>query len=89
VHTELAPKNVMYFQEKDGYTENWKLIDFDTACFVNTDNVKIKTNYSAPEVLRAYEEGAEIKANFAMDMFSFGLILYFLETGILFSRNIY
>ncbi|CAB4397996.1 unnamed protein product [Rhizophagus irregularis] len=41
VHTALAPKNIMYFQEKDGYTE----IDF------------------------------------TMDMFSFGLILYFLETG--------
>uniref|UniRef100_U9SUG7 Protein kinase domain-containing protein n=1 Tax=Rhizophagus irregularis (strain DAOM 181602 / DAOM 197198 / MUCL 43194) TaxID=747089 RepID=U9SUG7_RHIID len=81
VHTELAPKNVMYFQEKDGYAENWKLIDFDTACFVNTDNVKITTNYSAPEVLRAHKEETVIKANFAMDMFSFGLILYFLETG--------
>ncbi|CAB4397998.1 unnamed protein product [Rhizophagus irregularis] len=41
VHTELAPKNIMYFQEKDGYTET----------------------------------------DFAMDMFSFGLILYLLETG--------
>ncbi|GES87218.1 kinase-like domain-containing protein [Rhizophagus clarus] len=81
VHTELAPKNIMYFQEKDGNTENWKLIDFDRACFVSTDNVKIKTNYSAPEVLRAYKEGTYIKASFEMDMFSFGLILYFLETG--------
>uniref|UniRef100_U9TS83 Uncharacterized protein n=1 Tax=Rhizophagus irregularis (strain DAOM 181602 / DAOM 197198 / MUCL 43194) TaxID=747089 RepID=U9TS83_RHIID len=28
VYTELAPKNIIYFQkEKDGCTENWKLID--------------------------------------------------------------
>ena len=79
----------MYFQEKDGCTESWKLIDFDTACFVGTDHLKITTNYSAPEVLRADKEKANVKVNFAMDMFSFGLILYFLETGIFsfFSRN--
>ncbi|PKY17995.1 hypothetical protein RhiirB3_430718 [Rhizophagus irregularis] len=29
----------MYFQkEKDGCTENWKLIDFDSACIVDRDN---------------------------------------------------
>ncbi|GES76941.1 kinase-like domain-containing protein [Rhizophagus clarus] len=81
VHTELAPKNVMYFQEKDGYTERWKLIDFDSACIADRDCVKIVTNYSAPEIIRAYKNGTEIKANFAMDMFSFGLVLYFLEKG--------
>ena len=71
----------MYFQEKDGYTESWKLIDFDAACFAGSDNVKIITNYSAPEVKRARENGKEIVAEFALDMFSFGLVLYFLETG--------
>ncbi|PKY49984.1 kinase-like protein [Rhizophagus irregularis] len=84
VHFELTPKNIMYFQEKDGYTESWKLIDFDTACFVGSyflHYAKIKMNYSAPEVIRAYEKGIKIKADFAMDMFSFGLILYFLEIG--------
>jgi serine/threonine protein kinase len=84
VHTELAPKNIMYFQEKVGYAERWKLIDFDSACIADQDVVKIVTNYSAPEIIRAHENGTKIKANFAMDMFSFGLILYFLETGTLF-----
>ncbi|CAB5187533.1 unnamed protein product [Rhizophagus irregularis] len=52
-HTELAPKNIMYFQkEKDGCTENWKLIDFDSACIVDRDNVKIN-ELSAPEITRA------------------------------------
>ncbi len=83
VHTGLTPKNIMYFQEKDGCTERWKLIDFDAACFADSSNdIKIITNYSAPEVIRAYDEGIKIRVNFAMDMFSFGLILYFLETGI-------
>ncbi|PKK71424.1 kinase-like protein [Rhizophagus irregularis] len=84
VHTELAPKNIMYFQEKDGYTESWKLIDFDTACVVGSYYsyyTKIQMNYSAPEVIKAYEKKIKIKADFAMDMFSFGLILYLLETG--------
>ena len=71
----------MYFQKKDGHAERWKLIDFDTACIADRDFVEIVTNYSAPEVIRAHEKGTEIKANFAMDMFSFGLVLYFLETG--------
>ncbi|PKC55367.1 kinase-like protein [Rhizophagus irregularis] len=35
----------------------------------------------APEIIRSHENKTEIKANFAMDMFSFGLVLYFLETG--------
>ncbi|CAB5186400.1 kinase-like protein [Rhizophagus irregularis] len=84
VHVELRPKNIMYFQEKDGHTESWKLIYFDTACFVGSYysyNAKIKLNYSAPEVVIANEKKIKIKADFAMDMFSFGLILYFLETG--------
>ena len=85
VHIGLTPKNIMCFQEKNGCTEKWKLIDFDAACFVDSMNdIKIITNYSAPEVIRAYDEGTEISANFAIDMFSFGLILYFLETGIFF-----
>jgi hypothetical protein len=88
VHTELAPKNIMYFQEKDGYTERWKLIDFDSACIADKDVVKIVTNYSAPEIIRAHKNGTEIKANFAMDMFSFGLILYFLEKGTFFDDAI-
>jgi serine/threonine protein kinase len=75
----------MYFQENDGYTESWKLIDFDTACFVGSCYAKFKMNYSAPEVIRAKEEGTKIKADFSMDMFSFGLVLYFIETGIYFS----
>ncbi|CAG8568541.1 13370_t:CDS:10 [Funneliformis mosseae] len=80
VHNEMSPQNIMYFQEKDG--ERWKLIDFDDACFVGSSNyVTFITNYSAPEVIKAYDKGIEIEANFAMDMFSFGLVLYYLETG--------
>jgi serine/threonine protein kinase len=74
----------MYFQEKDGYTESWKLIDFSAARFVGSNysyNAKIIMNYSAPEIIMAYEREIRVKADFAMDMFSFGLILYFLETG--------
>ncbi|GES83604.1 kinase-like domain-containing protein [Rhizophagus clarus] len=55
VHTALAPKNIMYFQDKNGSSGSWKLIDFSTACSTGS--------------------------NYSLDMFSFGLILYFLETG--------
>ncbi|CAI2162134.1 5760_t:CDS:10 [Funneliformis geosporum] len=80
VHNEITPQNIMYFQEKDG--ERWKLIDFDEACFVGSSNyVNLITNYSAPEVIKAYDKKIEIIANFAIDMFSFGLVLYYLETG--------
>lgn len=74
----------MYFQGKDGYTKGWKLIDFGSACFVDSYDSycrKFKINYSAPEVIKADEKNIRIKVDFTMDMFSFGLILYFLETG--------
>jgi serine/threonine protein kinase len=74
----------MFFQNDDG-TERWKLIDFDSASHVNGyDYVKFITNYSAPEVARAYRDKYKIRANFATDIFSFGLILYYIETGIFF-----
>ncbi|CAG8476122.1 17633_t:CDS:10 [Funneliformis caledonium] len=80
VHNGLTPKSIMYFQEKE--IGSWKLTDFDTACFTDSlYDVQFTTNYSAPEVMRAYEKEIKIKANFSMDMFSLGLILYFIETG--------
>ncbi|CAI2181887.1 15034_t:CDS:10, partial [Funneliformis geosporum] len=82
VHTKLSPKNIMHFQEKNGYNDRWKLANFDAACFDDSSEyINIIKNYSAPEIIRAYDKGIKIRANFAMDMFSFGLILYFLETG--------
>jgi serine/threonine protein kinase len=88
VHNDLSPRNVMFFQEDDG-TERWKLIDFDAACPVDSIvNVQFITNYSAPEVLRAHKNKAKIRASFATDIFSFGLILYYIETGIFFKKKL-
>ncbi|CAG8563351.1 7945_t:CDS:10 [Acaulospora morrowiae] len=80
VHLKLSPGNIMFFSK---YSKGcWKLIDFGNACTVY-DVVKIvPTNYSSPEVLRAHDENISIKAHFAMDMFSFGMILMFIETGV-------
>ncbi|CAG8634357.1 3862_t:CDS:1, partial [Rhizophagus irregularis] len=37
---------------------------------------KNRNELSAPEITRACENETEIKADFATDMFSFGLVLY-------------
>ncbi|KAG9297075.1 hypothetical protein G9A89_004941 [Geosiphon pyriformis] len=83
VHTNLTPKNVMLF--KNGNRKIWKLIDFDSACQVD-DVVQIGSrsiHYCCPELIRAEysRNGKPLKAHQSMDMFSFGLLLFFLETG--------
>ncbi|CAH1764927.1 13089_t:CDS:10 [Entrophospora sp. SA101] len=78
VHLDLSPKNIMYFCD-----ENWKLIDFDSACIADKTYVSKTTTikYCSPELIQAEGDGREIKAQFSMDMFSFGLILYYIENG--------
>nr|CAG8555408.1 8637_t:CDS:10 [Entrophospora candida] len=78
VHLDLSPKNLMYFRD-----ENWKLIDFDSACIADKTYVLKTTTikYCSPELIQAEEDGRCIKAQFSMDMFSFGLILYYIENG--------
>ncbi|KAG9285226.1 hypothetical protein G9A89_002122 [Geosiphon pyriformis] len=83
VHTNLTPKNVMLFKKKN--RKIWRLIDFDSACHVD-DDVEIgarSIHYCCPELIRAeYDQnGKPLKAHQAMDMFSFGLLLFFLEAG--------
>ncbi|CAJ0755444.1 5432_t:CDS:10 [Entrophospora sp. SA101] len=78
IHLDLSPKNIMYFRD-----ENWKLIDFDSACIADKTHVSKTTTikYCSPELIQAEEDGKWIKAQFSMDMFSFGLILYYIENG--------
>nr|CAG8552733.1 13592_t:CDS:10 [Entrophospora candida] len=78
VHLDLSPKNIMYF-----YDENWKLIGFDSVCTADKTQVSKTTTikYHSPELIQAEKDGGHKKAQFSMDMFSFGLILYYIENG--------
>ncbi|CAH1757104.1 11178_t:CDS:10 [Entrophospora sp. SA101] len=78
VHLDLSPKNIMYF-----YDENWKLVGFDSVCTADKTCVSKTTTikYCSPELIQAEKDGGHTKAQFSMDMFSFGLILYYIENG--------
>ncbi|CAH1766566.1 2743_t:CDS:10, partial [Entrophospora sp. SA101] len=54
VHLDLSPKNLMYFRD-----ENWKLIDFDSACIADKTYVLKTTTikYCSPELIQAEEDG--------------------------------
>ncbi|CAJ0749159.1 10652_t:CDS:10, partial [Entrophospora sp. SA101] len=77
-HLDLSPKNIMYF-----YDENWKLVGFDSVCTADKTCVSKTTTikYCSPELIQAEKDGGHTKAQFSMDMFSFGLILYYIENG--------
>ncbi|CAG8505328.1 11583_t:CDS:10 [Paraglomus brasilianum] len=81
VHSNLAPGDIMLF--KKGEQKIWKLVDFDSACFED-DNVEVsltKIDYCSPELIRAESSKKSLPARPSLDMFSFGLIIYFIETG--------
>ena len=86
---DLSPSNIMYFNTENN--ENcWKLINFDSACIAG-ETVSVSQfvigKYTSPELIRARVDGTPIKAQFSMDIFSFGLILFYIENENIAEQN--
>ena len=78
IHRDLKPENIMLDLNKDNEILKVKIIDFGFAIF--TDDVGDglicgTTNFMAPEILRGGKYGVE------SDLFSLGVIMYFLVSG--------
>eukprot|EP00457_Paulinella_chromatophora_P001981 gb/GEZN01001984.1/.p1 GENE.gb/GEZN01001984.1/~~gb/GEZN01001984.1/.p1 ORF type:complete len:763 (+),score=178.33 gb/GEZN01001984.1/:214-2289(+) len=89
VHTDIQPNNfVLHYDER-----RWKLIDLDQAACLSLAGslqrdralefvVDPSPQYSAPEILEhSRAESGPLPATRAMDLYSLGLVLYFLATG--------
>ncbi|CAG8556433.1 4249_t:CDS:10, partial [Racocetra fulgida] len=77
-HTDEIKKKIVKGAENLG---TWKLIDFDTSRKISAPTTINTVNYCCPEVAKADFVGKTKKAHPSMDMFSFGLVLFFIETG--------
>ena len=84
---DLSPNNIMYFNTENN--ENcWKLINFDSACIAgDTVSQFVIGKYTSPELIRARVDGTPIKAQFSMDIFSFGSILFYIENENIIEQN--
>ncbi|KAG2235267.1 hypothetical protein INT48_004734 [Thamnidium elegans] len=77
---DLKPSNIMHNQD-----EGWKLIDFEASRTINEECVGVITpRYCPPEVARATTYGLEgangVVATASVDLWSFGCVIYELET---------
>ncbi|CAG8526513.1 5907_t:CDS:10 [Dentiscutata erythropus] len=77
-HTDEIKKKIVKDAANLG---TWKLIDFDTSRKISAPTTLNTVNYCSPEVAKADFIGKTTKAHPSMDMFSFGLVLFFMETG--------
>lgn len=83
IHRDLKPENIMLVFNEDSNLKMAKIIDFGLAKFINRKaDIEIEEmcgtpNYLAPEVLKG-ENPVE-----ASDVFSLGVILYFMLRGML------
>ena len=78
VHADLKPANIMFFRDSDE-VERWKLIDFDSSCFVGEPVSRGTVDYSAPEVIRAIHTQDVCFADPAIDMFALGRVIQWLS----------
>ena len=86
---DLSPNNIMYFNTENN--ENcWKLMNFDSACIAGEMVLVsqfVTGKYTSPELIRARVDRKPIKAQFSMDIFSFGLILFYIENGSIIEQD--
>jgi len=69
----------MFFREVDN-RERWKLIDFDSCCFVGEPVIRGTLEFCAPEIIRCLHQNRTPHAAFSQDIFSLGRVLLWLVT---------
>ncbi|WP_159104768.1 protein kinase [Plantactinospora sp. BB1] len=85
IHRDIKPENIVCELQEDG---TWKpfLTDFDLAWFSTNTQRATKTamgvvHYAAPEQFFSYDPKAALAKTPALDVFSFGQLLYYSVTG--------
>ena len=85
IHRDIKPENIVCAYQEDG---TWKpyLTDFDLAWFSTntqraTQSAMGVVYYAAPEQFFAYDPRAALAKTPALDVFSFGQLLYYCVTG--------
>jgi serine/threonine protein kinase len=94
VHFDLKPENIVSFSSSHDHKTKWKLIDFDSSHDEKTEhsllaflsknsesNLWLTESYAAPEiakVLVTQDPNLDVAINWRMDIWSLGLITFFL-----------
>lgn len=82
MHRDLKPENILIFNEDDN--ENVAIADFGLASFCNIEENSIlfkrcgTPGYIAPEILKYVDDGSHKLYNHKCDIFSLGVIFYYL-----------
>lgn len=81
LHRDLKPENIMIEVNKKGEMKRLKLLDFGLACYGDDEKamkMRVGTlNYTAPEIL------SEQPYDHRVDLFSLGVIMYYMIRGTL------
>ena len=89
IHRDLKPDNIIFkYPETNDYSQNIvKLVDFGLSTFWDLDSylfVRCGTpGFVAPEVINVNKNNKSVKFSPKCDVFSVGIIFYFMLTGII------
>ena len=89
IHRDLKPDNIIFkYPETDDYSTNLvKLVDFGLSTFWDLDSYLFlrcgTPGFVAPEVINADKHDKTLKFSPKCDVFSVGIIYYFMLTGII------
>lgn len=84
IHRDIKPHNVMLSRRGESGLNHLKIVDFGLSTQAQVDSYIVSRcgtpGYMAPEVIK-YEAGVSPKLSFKCDVFSVGVILYYIITG--------
>lgn len=86
IHRDLKPSNIVLKHKNRSLKENViKIVDFGLSSFINVDEYLYKRcgtpGFVAPEVINANKYDPELKFSSKCDVFSVGIIFFFMLTG--------
>ncbi|RUS20990.1 hypothetical protein BC937DRAFT_93896 [Endogone sp. FLAS-F59071] len=71
----------MFFIDDEKFAQGvWKLVDFDSARFIDQDRTLLAAENATPEVAAKHLAGEIAKARPEMDIFALGMLMYYMVT---------